>query len=188
MNSTTLPPEHRATLLRIARESLFHGLREHAPKPVEPHDYAPELCRLAATFVTLRRGEELQGCIGTLRAIDPMVTSVSRHAYAAGFEDPRGTPLTENGIAALKIHISLLSDPQSIAFTSEVDLLRQVRPGIDGLIIEEGSMRGTLLPSVWENLPKPKDFVNHVKVKAGLPEYYWSPTVKFLRYTTELID
>ena len=63
--------------------------------------------------------------------------------------------------------------------------MRQLRPGTDGLILEEGFNRGTFLPSVWESLTDPHEFVNHLKLKAGLPSNYWSDTVRIKRYTVE---
>ncbi|MFI3218892.1 MAG: AMMECR1 domain-containing protein, partial [Methylococcales bacterium] len=73
-------------------------------------------------------------------------------------------------------------------FSSEQDLVSQIQPNIDGLILQEGHLRGTFLPSVWEQLPDPKQFLQHLKQKAGLPPDYWSNTVKIYRYTTEIID
>ncbi|MCU7811948.1 MAG: AMMECR1 domain-containing protein, partial [Candidatus Thiodiazotropha sp. (ex Notomyrtea botanica)] len=45
--------------------------------------------------------------------------------------------------------------------------------------------RGTFLPSVWEQLPEPKSFLQHLKRKAGLPEDYWSEQLQVFRYETE---
>ena len=64
-------------------------------------------------------------------------------------------------------------------------MLKSLRPGVDGLILQEQDIRGTFLPSVWESLPQPVDFLNHLKMKAGLPAGYWSETVRVWRYTTE---
>ena len=69
----------------------------------------------------------------------------------------------------------------------EQDLLAQLRPGIDGLIIEDHGRRGTFLPSVWQSLPQREDFLRHLKAKAGLPEQYWSDSIRCYRYTTEMI-
>ena len=73
-------------------------------------------------------------------------------------------------------------------FTSEEDLIRQLRPGMDGLILKDGFNRGTFLPSVWESLPQPRDFLQHLKLKAGLPPNHWSDTIKVDRYTAESIS
>ena len=72
-----------------------------------------------------------------------------------------------------------------MTFTSQQDLLQQIRPGIDGLILTSGSHRGTFLPSVWESLATPEEFLSHLKLKAGLSASYWSDDIRIERYTTE---
>jgi len=69
----------------------------------------------------------------------------------------------------------------------EKDLLAQLRPGVDGLILREGARKGTFLPSVWAQLPDARDFVRELKQKAGLPPDYWSNRLELLRYTTTCI-
>jgi AMMECR1 domain-containing protein len=69
--------------------------------------------------------------------------------------------------------------------SSEDDLLRQIRPGVDGLILQAGFRRGTFLPSVWAELPEKELFLTHLKLKAGLPADYWSDTLRVFRYTTD---
>jgi AMMECR1 domain-containing protein len=34
--------------------------------------------------------------------------------------------------------------------------------------MQEGGRRGTFLPSVWESLTEPSDFLQHLKQKSGL--------------------
>jgi uncharacterized protein len=87
----------------------------------------------------------------------------------------------------LEIRLSLLTPTEPIPFTSEQDLIAQLQPGIDGLILQEGHRRGTFLPSVWETLPKPEQFLRHLKQKAGLPPDYWSGKIRMYRYRTEAI-
>jgi AMMECR1 domain-containing protein len=70
---------------------------------------------------------------------------------------------------------------------SEDDLLAQLRPGEDGLILQEGARRATFLPSVWESLPERHQFLGHLKQKAGLPADYWSDTLQVFRYGAEHI-
>ena len=72
-----------------------------------------------------------------------------------------------------------------MSFSSEHDLIQQLRPGIDGLILSAAGRRGTFLPSVWEQLVTPEEFLSHLKLKAGLPVNFWSDDVKVERYTTE---
>ncbi len=70
-------------------------------------------------------------------------------------------------------------------FDSEADLLRQLRPGVDGLVLECGHHRGTFLPAVWKDLPNPAKFLDQLKRKAGLTADFWSPEVEVRRYSTE---
>jgi uncharacterized protein len=180
-----LSAEHRETLLKLAAATVEFGLTQGREMPVEFQNFPPPLRDLHATFVTLRLEEDLQGCIGTLRAVRPLAVDVVHNAYAAGFDDPRGRVLTLAEIKRLHIHISILGQAEPLACSSEEELLAQVRPGIDGLIIEENGTRGTLLPAVWESLSDPREFVRHLKLKAGLSLDYWSSSVKISRYTTE---
>ncbi|HYF52320.1 MAG TPA: AmmeMemoRadiSam system protein A [Planctomycetota bacterium] len=177
--------EQREMLLKLARDSVAYGLEHHGVMPVKLENFSEPLRAVRATFVTLHLDGELQGCIGTLRAWQPLVEGIVRHAYAAAFEDPRGRELALDDVLRLDIHISVLSTPEPVAFNTEDDVIRQLRPGVDGVIISENGRSGTLLPSVWSSLADPRAFLNHVKLKAGLPESYWSPTIEVKRYTTE---
>jgi len=143
---------------------------------------------LRATFVTLQKQGELRGCIGRLEAARPLAEDIAGNAYSAAFEDPRFQPLHESELDGLEIHLSLLTPSEPLAFTSEQDLLDQLRPGEDGLILAEGSRRGTFLPSVWEQLTTPRQFLEHLKLKAGLPASYWSNSIKAWRYRAEVIE
>ncbi|OAI07840.1 AmmeMemoRadiSam system protein A [Methylomonas methanica] len=173
-------------LLELARQSIAHGLQTGRPLPVNLGDYPAELRQNRATFVTLERGDQLRGCIGMLEAVRPLAEDVAENAFAAAFRDRRFPPLTTEELADLDLHISVLSPAVALKFNSEVDLIAQLRPGMDGIILQEGGRRGTFLPSVWEDLPNPKQFLQHLKQKAGLPAAYWSDTIQAYRYTTEM--
>jgi uncharacterized protein len=175
----------RAALLDLARRSIAHGLDRGTPLRVDPGDYSEPLQAHRASFVTLHLHGALRGCIGHLEAVQPLVRDVAENAFAAAFRDPRFPPLSRQELTGLAVHISVLTPPQPMTFGSEADLLSQIRPGIDGLILAEGPARGTFLPSVWESLPEPRDFLNHLKRKAGLPADHWSDRVRVQRYTTE---
>jgi uncharacterized protein len=184
-SSNALSAADRATLLEVARRSIEHGLDWQVPLAVNPADYPESLRPVRATFVTLEREGHLRGCIGTLEARAPLVQDVAEHAFAAAFEDPRFLPLRRDELAGLEIHLSILSPSEPLPFASENELLAQLRPGIDGLILKLGSRRATFLPSVWESLPEPYIFLAQLKQKAGLPLDFWSPELQAERYTTE---
>jgi uncharacterized protein len=176
---------HRQVMLDVARASIMHGLDHGASLQPDPRDYLEQLRLIRATFVTLEIAGELRGCIGVLDAFRPLVLDVAMNAYAAAFEDPRFPPLSRAEFRQLDVTISVLSPSESIAFSSEADLLTKIRPGVDGLIIKERGRRGTFLPSVWDQLADPKDFLEHLKRKAGLPFGYWSDDLQVDRYTAE---
>ena len=182
---TPLSPEYRSQLLLVAKESIEHGLQLDRPLRVNSEAYPAALQAPRASFVTLQRHKELRGCIGHLEACLPLVVDVAENAFAAAFRDPRFPPLTTRELQDLEIHISVLTPAVPMSFSSQADLLRQLRPGIDGLILEEGHHRGTFLPSVWESLPEPEQFLAHLKRKAGLSPTHWSSSLKVKRYMTE---
>jgi len=177
--------EQRRQLTELARRSIQHGIEHGRPLAVDPADYQEPLRESRACFVTLDEGGALRGCIGSIEARRPLVQDVAENAYAAAFEDPRFPGLAADEFDSLEIHISVLTVPQPMHFESEQDLLRQIRPGIDGLIIRDGFHRGTFLPSVWESLPRAQDFLRHLKLKAGMTPDYWSGSISVERYTTE---
>ena len=180
-------PADRGALLDLARASIRAGLEGGEPR-VRATDYPAGLQAPRASFVTLNVAAQLRGCIGTLEAHQPLVLDVAQNAFAAAFRDPRFPALGRDEFARIEIHISILSVPEPVAFASEADLLARLRPGVDGLIIEEGYRRGTFLPAVWESLPEPSEFLRHLKRKAGLPADYWSAGIRIRRYTVESIS
>lgn len=182
-NTLTLPD--RENLLDTARLSIRHGLDRGGPLPVRADDFDTPLRAERACFVTLYLNGVLRGCIGHLEATQPLVEDVADNAFSAAFRDPRFPPLTEQEFDALEIHISVLSPAEPLPCESESELLQKLRPHRDGLILTEGAHRGTFLPSVWEQLTEPKEFLRHLKRKAGLPDDYWSPELEVLRYETE---
>lgn len=185
----SLADPDRKTLHEVARASIKYSLENGSNARYEStlrlEDYSPSLRQERATFVTLNINNELRGCIGTLEAHEPLVIDVAHNARSAAFHDPRFGPLTQAELDRLQIHISILGIPEPMDFSSEQELIQQLRPGIDGLIINAAGRRGTFLPSVWESLKTPEEFFTHLKLKAGLPTTFWSDDVKVERYTTE---
>lgn len=175
----------RKTLLEVAEQSIRYSLAGHGRLEPDPANYEEELQQQRATFVTLNCNGKLRGCIGTLDAHLPLIVDVAHNAYSAAFSDPRFPPLRSEEMENLEIDISVLSPSEPMSFESEQDLIEQLHPGVDGLIMEEGKQRGTFLPSVWESLPEPASFLSHLKLKAGLPADHWSDKIKVSRYTTE---
>jgi MEMO1 family protein len=164
----SVTPAHAGeTLVAIARAAIAHrlDLQREGPKT----DAAPWLAQSGATFVTLRLDGKLRGCIGSLAAVRPLGADVAENAQRAAFDDPRFPALTREEWPRCRIEVSLLAAPKPLRFADESDLLRQIRAGEDGLILECDGRRGTFLPQVWEGLPEPGQFLEALKRKAGLP-------------------
>lgn len=187
MSSAEFDREQEQLLRGVARQAIEHGLGHGRELAVDVQDYPPLLRERRATFVTLKVRDELRGCIGSLEAYRPLVLDVAANARAAAFSDPRFDPLGREQLASLQISISILSPAEALHFNDEADLLAQLRPGIDGVVLSEGSQRGTFLPSVWESLPDRRDFLQQLKLKTGLPVDYWSDRIHAYRYTTHVI-
>jgi AmmeMemoRadiSam system protein A len=185
---STYTDTERQILLNVAHASINEGLIKRKPLQIKVLDHSEELQQIRACFVTLEKKTALRGCIGSLQAHRPLIEDVSLNAFSAAFHDPRFVSLTKEEYKQISIHISILTRPKLMQFNSEADLLRQIRPGIDGLILSIDGHCGTFLPSVWEQLPTVELFFMHLKNKAGLPSNYWSDAIRVERYTTEIIE
>ena len=145
----------------------------------------PALVAPGATFVTLRQEGELRGCIGSLEARRALEIDVRSNAVAAAFRDPRFPPLAADEFTRTSVEVSLLSAHEPIVFVDEEHLFRQLRPGVDGVVVQYGHQRATFLPQVWESLPEPRAFVAALKHKAGLAPGLQATPFRVARYTVD---
>ncbi|MGM0412763.1 MAG: AmmeMemoRadiSam system protein A [Pseudomonadota bacterium] len=170
-------------LLKLAARTLAAATADETlpAAPTEP----PALTEPGAAFVTLQHDGDLRGCIGSLEAYRPLGEDVIANARAAAFRDPRFPPLQPAELPGLHVEVSVLTAPEPLPFNDETDLLDQLQPGVDGLILEAGARhRGTFLPAVWESLPEPQRFLAELRRKAGLPADYPLTETRLWRYTT----
>jgi len=164
--------------LQLARQGLLAEFGRVAVPEVPA-----ELSQPGASFVTLLKAGQLRGCIGSLEAYQPLGQDILANVRRAAFEDPRFAPVSERELAQLELEVSLLTKPQPLAaVVEEAELLRRLRPGQDGLILQYGAQRATFLPSVWQQLEQPREFVAALKVKAGLARDFWSPRMRWWCY------
>ena len=172
------------SLLLLARNAICGQLG--AAHPADPDVVLqPRLTQPGASFVTLTRDGELRGCIGSLEAHRPLHQDVAANALGAAFRDPRFAALTLAELADVKVEVSLLTPALAMRFADEADALGQLRPQVDGVILEYGRHRSTFLPQVWESLPEPVQFLAQLKRKAGLPLNFWSNELRLSRYQVE---
>ncbi len=158
------PAEAGAALLALARGAIEEKLLGKG-KAVAA---APWLRRSGASFVTLLKKGALRGCIGSLEATKPLGEDVAENALGAAFRDPRFAALEADEWPDCEVDVSLLSTPRRLSFGGEAELLEQISPGLDGLILQADGRRATFLPQVWESVPEPRAFLRELMRKAGL--------------------
>lgn len=162
-----LNADQKKRLLIIARKTIEDYVRERKKPELEEAD--PELLKENGAFVTLRKGEDLRGCIGNIIGHGPLYLTVRDMAIASATEDPRFSPLTANELKAIKIEISVLSEPKRIANVDEIKL------GVHGVIVKRGNRNGLFLPQValetgWTKEEFLSNLCSH---KAGLAPDAW---------------
>ncbi len=175
--------EHGQLMLQMARTSISNALGRAVALPEPIGEAADVLQAPGASFVTLNQHGQLRGCIGSLQAQRPLINDIQANAIAAALKDPRFAPLTLAELDNTTVEVSVLSAMQAMSFTSEADALAQLRPDVDGVVFEFGRYRSTFLPQVWEQLPTVRQFMAHLKQKAGLAPDFWAPGVRLQRYT-----
>ncbi|RJX25648.1 MAG: AmmeMemoRadiSam system protein B [Desulfurivibrio sp.] len=169
--------EQGRVLLTLARQTIAQKLGQ--PVPEDEQKKLEKKLRDAAfqqergTFVTLHRFGQLRGCIGSIAAVESLAANIRHNAVNAAFGDPRFPPLQKKEFAEVDIEVSILTDPQPLSYDSGTDLLARLRPKIDGVILRDGLASATFLPQVWDQLPRPEDFLTHLCLKAGLRPNAW---------------
>ena len=174
-----MPTDTGALLLPIARAAIARELGRDYPASED----GSWLREPGATFITLMQSGSLRGCIGSLRPQRALLEDVKANAVAAAFRDPRFSPLRLEEFETVDIELSLLSPLEPLLFEDEDHALGQLRPGLDGLVFQYGHHQSTFLPQVWEQFDERREFLIHLKYKAGLPPDFWDAEVKLARYT-----
>ena len=177
-----LSPDHRKTLLHLARTSISESLegRHHAIRLI---DFDEPLRIPSGAFVTLRKSaKELRGCIGSIHPVAPLCEAVAQNAFNAAFRDPRFLPLRREEFPMIDIEISVMGPIQRVSQVDEIEV------GRDGLIVTRGHRAGLLLPQVaseygWDRAT----FLKQTCFKAGLPPDAWqNPDCRIERFPAEV--
>ncbi|MGM0451619.1 MAG: AmmeMemoRadiSam system protein B [Thermodesulfobacteriota bacterium] len=175
-SSQQFDEEKGRVLVELARKTIASRLGEKHESSVNLHDTVQadkDFQRPRGTFVTLKKADELRGCIGNLNPDKPLAEGVKDNALNAAFHDPRFPPLSKEELEKVRIEVSLLTEPAPLDYKGGEDLLAKLTPNVDGVIIRKGSHSATFLPQVWEQLPDKESFLQHLCLKAGLPANEW---------------
>ena len=176
-----LNEEQRRRLLTLARTSIESTLDGRAPE-VRADEFDADLQRAAGAFVTLRKNGDLRGCIGSIRAMEPLYRAVASSAISAAFRDPRFFPVRKDEIGHLDLEISVMGPIEQVRDVNEIEV------GRDGLIISRGRFAGLLLPQVaseygWDR----ETFLDQTCLKAGLqPDAWRSPDTRIEKFAAEV--
>lgn len=177
-----LTQKYGVEIIGLARLSIEYGLNKGKVFPIEVEYFPEEMQEEGASFVTIEKKGELRGCIGSIMAYRPLSLDIVENAYASAFRDNRFSPLSSSEIKDIMVSVSILTPSQVINFTNEADLLSQLKPNVDGVVIEDNGKRAVFLPVVWEHFDNKQDFLSHLKMKAGLAPDYFSKTFKASRF------
>lgn len=177
-----LTPHDADILLDIAEETLRARLSGSAP--VDLTQLPRPLSQPLGAFVTLHVGGELNGCIGHTVTSAPIAETVAELTVRSAFHDPRLPALRPTDLDDVDIEISLLSERTAVPAHTRGELLAQLRPGVDGLVLTSGHHSALFLPTVWHQLPDPDDFIDRLLRKAGLPADRWPDDMRADVFTT----
>lgn len=160
---------------------VFQAIKDGFKNLSNPPDSCPfeSLEEERASFVTLKKSEQLRGCIGHIKAVQPLFQDVYENAQSAAFSDPRFLPLTKDEINNLAIEISVLSVPEKMMAKTVKEKLENLT-GKEGVVLEASGRRSTFLPQVWQQVKNKQEFLEHLSRKAGLPRNAWQDPATIL--------
>ena len=173
MDAEALTEQEKICLLQIARQALEQAVGQIKTASPVVQSSSARLQQPGASFVTLTINGNLRGCIGALEPYQPLIEDVREHAMAAALQDYRFPPVTVEELAGIRIEVSRLTKPRPLDYADAEDLLKKLQPQIDGVVIRDGFLRATFLPQVWEKIPDPVEFLEHLCSKMGASPDLW---------------
>lgn len=184
--AANLSAEERRFLLGLARQTVRDVVATGRLPELAVENLAPRFVEKKGCFVTLTKRGQLRGCIGHLTAQAPLYQAIVDNARHAALQDPRFPPVGATEVNELEIEISVLTTPRPLVFSSPEDLLDQLHPHRDGVILRLGERGATYLPQVWEQLPDKRQFLNSLAEKAGCAATAWrQPGAQIFTYRVE---
>jgi AmmeMemoRadiSam system protein A len=176
-------------LLQVARQALVEAVQEGREWRPDLASLPPRLQEPGCSFVTLYTGGSLHGCIGTVVPLRPLALDTAHNAVSAALHDPRFPPLMPDELPETTVEVSVLGPMQPISYRDLDDLIAQIKPGRDGVLLRQGWRRGLLLPQVWEQISSPREFLSHVARKAGLSlQAYGAPDAEVFTFQVQVVS
>lgn len=142
---------------RAVREYVREGRKTEAPDPLPP-----DMRRSAGVFVSIKKGGELRGCIGTIEAVrENLAAEIIDNAVSAATRDPRFPPIGPDELGELDISVDVLSAPEPVASAAQLDARKF------GVIVRSGLRRALLLPDL-EGVDTPEEQIAVCRRKGGI--------------------
>jgi AmmeMemoRadiSam system protein A len=170
----TFNETEKLEMLAYSRRVLENKIKEN--KEIDEDATDSNYMQSAGVFVTLKKGDELRGCIGYIEPVESIWDAIRINTIAAATGDPRFASVEAEELAEIMIEISILTRPKACEF-------EEINIGKDGVVLEQGRRKATYLPQVWEDLPEKERFFGTLCEKSGLGADCWKePQTKFFRY------
>ncbi len=145
----------------LARQSIIYYLDQGQVMPC-PDSLNGELKKKRGTFVCLKKGKQLRGCVGTIVPVrENLAQEIIQNSVNAATEDPRFSPVGKEEIPQLSFSVDVLSPLEKVQTKSDLDTKRF------GLVVRGKSSQGVLLPDI-EGVNSVDDQIKICKRKAGL--------------------
>ena len=169
-------PEPRVhPLVQLARESVEEYVNSNTTK-TPPVQLADEMTQQAGVFVSIKRGDELRGCVGTAEPITPQIAEeVIANAIGAATRDPRFSPITTQELPGLRYSVDVLSPLEPVSESDSLD------SKVYGLLVRKGDKTGLLLPDL-EQVKSPEQQLQICLAKAGIDP---DDVVEMFRFSVE---
>jgi AmmeMemoRadiSam system protein A len=177
----------RQTMMITVREAIRHGIHIGTPIRLDLSEYGAALMENWACFVTLKIDDTLRGCMGSFNTRQSLIENIAHNAHSAAFKDPRFIPIEDEDYAHLNVEIAIINNCEVIKCDSQENLMEQLKPYTDGLILDDGSNSATFLPSVWAQLCTAEEFVTELKTKLGLSAEQWDSSISAQRFSVMTI-
>lgn len=129
--------------IKLAKDTIFEYVLNKKKLEI-PEDLPKEMLEnKAGTFVTLKKNDNLRGCIGTLGPVrDSIAEEIIENAISAATKDPRFPEVKPDELDNLEISVDVLKESEKIDSIDKLDTKRY------GVIVTSGYRRGVLLPNI----------------------------------------
>jgi uncharacterized protein (TIGR00296 family) len=167
-------------LVELAREAFNTTLE--FKKPQIPSELPSSLREKRGVFVRVCRSAdfawsnntETLACLGYAVSSQELIETTVDSAVACALRIVRSPSFEISQFRNLLLEISVLTHPVLMTVTSRAEYVKNIEPGVDGLIVEYGLATGVILPQIAvEKNYDEITLLGECCMKAGLPPDSW---------------